>query len=360
MRTFLLFFTLLFTSSFVFVNCVQSSKRSRKPVTSIQISPKHKNYRLGDRLTVGLQTKLKDGALKKIELFLDGKSIFVSDKIDCSYEIESKNLEVGTHVLKTVATKEDGVNGENYVDFLLLSDLVPENLNYKVIRSFPHNVNYFTEGFEIYNGFLYEGTGQEGSSAIYKTDLKSWKVVKEFNIEKQYFGEGITIFKDQLYQLTYKTQIGFVRDLKTFEVISTWNYKNAQGWGMTNDGNSLIMSDGTEYIYYLDPDNLTVIKRIQVCNHKETVTNINELEYINGEIWANIWMTDTIVKIDPKSGKILAEINLKGLLESSLSNQKTAVDVLNGIAYDKLTNKIYVTGKLWPKTFEIQVYKSLK
>ena len=325
-------------------------------MTSIQISPKQKNYRLGERISVSLQTKLKDGALKKIELFLDGKSIFVSDKTDCSYDFETTNIEVGTHIIKTVATKEDGVIGENYIDFLLLSDIVPENLGYKVIKSFPHNVQYFTEGFEINNGFLYEGTGQEGSSAINKTDLKTWKVIKEFNIDKQYFGEGITIFKDKIYQLTYKTQIGFVRDLKTFEVIKTWNYKNSQGWGMTNDGKSLIMSDGTNYLYYLDPENLNVIKRIQVCNHKGTVSNLNELEYIKGEIWANIWMTDTIVKIDPKTGKIVAEINLKDLLESILSNKKTDVDVLNGIAFDKLTNKIYVTGKLWPKIFEIEVY----
>ena len=357
MRTLPLFFILIFISSFVFINCVQSSKRSRKPVTSIQISPKQKNYRLGDHLSVSLQTKLKDGILKKIELFLDGKSIFVSDKIDCSYDFETTNIEVGTHTIKTVATKEDGVNGENYIDFLLLSDIVPENLSYKVIKSFPHNIQYFTEGFEINNGFLYEGTGQEGSSTINKTDLKNWKVIKEFNIDKQYFGEGITIYNDKIYQLTYKTQIGFIRDLKTFEVIKTWNYKNAQGWGMTNDGKSLIMSDGTDYIYYLDPENLNVKKRIQVCNHKGTVSNLNELEYINGEIWANIWMTDTIVKIDPKTGKIVAEINFKGLLESGFSNKKTDVDVLNGIAYDKLTNKIYVTGKLWPKIFEIEVYK---
>lgn len=361
MRTFTIFFILLFTSSIVFVNCVQSSKRSRKPVTSIQINPKNKNYRLGDRLSVGLQTKLKDGVLKKIELFLDGKSIFICDKIDCTYDFETNNIGVGTHILKTVATKEDGIKGENYVEFLLLSDIVPENLGYKVIKSFPHNIQYFTEGFEINNGFLYEGTGQEGSSTINKTDLKNWKVIKEFNIDKQYFGEGITIFNDKLYQLTYKTQIGFVRDLKTFEVIKTWNYKNAQGWGLTNDGKSLIMSDGTDYLYYLDPENLNPYKRIQVCNHKGTVSNINELEYINGEIWANIWMTDTIVKIDPITGKIVAEIDFKGLLESSLSNNlKTNVDVLNGIAYDRLTNKIYVTGKLWPKIFEIEVYKKSK
>ena len=360
MRTFTLLFLLLLIPSFVFVNCAQSSKRSRKPVTSIQINPKQKNYHIGDKLSVSLQTKLKDGALKKIELILDGKSVFSSDKIDCIYVFETLTFQVGTHILKTIATKEDGVTGENYEEFMVLSDVAPENLGYKIVKSYPHNTKYFTEGFEIHEGFLYEGTGQEGSSAIYKTDLSNWKVIQEYNLDKQYFGEGITIFNDKLYQLTYKTQIGFVRNLNNFEVIKTWNFKNAQGWGMTHDQNSLIMSDGTDYLYYLDPDNLNVMKRLQVCNNKGSVTNLNELEYINGEIWANIWMTDMIVKIDPKTGKIIAEIDLKGLLESSVSNQKNSVDVLNGIAFDKTSGKIYITGKLWPKIFEIELFKKSK
>jgi len=164
----------------------------------------------------------------------------------------------------------------------------------------------------------------------------------------------ITILNGKLYQLTYKSQIGFVRDLNTFEVIKSWSYKNAQGWGLTNDGKSLIMSDGTDYLYFLDPESLKEIKKIQVCNTKNSLQNLNELEYINGEIWANLWTTDTILKIDPETGKIIAEIDLSGLLSSN-SNQKVPIDVLNGIAYDHDRNKIYVTGKLWPKLFEIEI-----
>ena len=197
---------------------------------------------------------------------------------------------------------------------------------------------------EIRNGFLYEGTGQEGSSAIYKTDLATWKTVKEFKLDEQYFGEGITILNGKLYQLTYKTQIGFVRDLNTFELLKSWYFKNSQGWGLTNDGNYLIMSDGTEFIYYIDPETFKEIKKIQICNNVGTVSNINELEFINGEIWANIWTTDKIVKIDPVSGKIIAEIDLSGLLSSNLINQKSPVDVLNGIAYDHDKNKISSYG----------------
>ena len=360
MRTIIIFVSVVLLTSFVLVNCAQSSKRTRKPVTSIQITPKNKNYTVGDRLTINLKTKIKDGSLSKIELFLDGKSVYTSEKVECTYDIETLSYQVGTHYLKTIATTNDGTTGENYSDFLLLSDIVPQKYGYKVIKTYFHNTKNFTEGFEIRNGFLYESTGQEGTSSIFQIDLSNMKVVKENKLEDKYFGEGITILNGKLYQLTYKTQIGFVRDLNTFNLIKTWNFKNEQGWGMTNDGKYLIMSDGTEFLTYLDPETLSEVKRIEVCNNKGVVINLNELEYINGEIWANLWTTDTIVKIDPKTGKITAEINLKGLLNSGLNNNKTQVDVLNGIAFDHDKNKIYVTGKLWPKIFEIELVKNVK
>jgi len=359
MRTITVFVFVVFFTPFVLVNCAQSSKRTRKPVTSIQITPKNKKFTIGDKLTVNLQIKIKDGSLSKVELFLDGKSVLTNDKIVSSFEIETSNSIAGTHYLKTIVTTNDGTTGENYSNFLLLSNIIPQKFTYKVIKTYPHNIEYFTQGFEILNGFLYESTGREGTSSLYKIDLSSWKVIKEYKLDDKYFGEGITILNGKLYQLTYKTQIGFVWDLNTFELKKTWNYKNAQGWGMTNDGKFLIMSDGTEFISYLDPETLKEIKRFQVCNNKGVVENLNELEYINGEIWANIWMTDTIVKIDPKTGKIVAEIDLKGLLASNLSNQKTTADVLNGIAFDNDKNKIYVTGKLWPKVFEIELVKKI-
>ncbi len=360
MRTLTVFAFFVLVTSFVLVNCAQSSKRTRKPVTSIKITPKNKNFTVGEKLTVNFQTKVKDGSLSKTEFFVDGKSVFTSDKIEGFFEIESRNFEVGTRYLKAISTLSDGTTGEIYTDFLLLSDITPQKYGYKIIKAYPHNIEHFTQGFEIRNGFLYEGTGQEGTSSIYKIDLSSWKVIKEFKLEDKYFGEGITILNDKLYQLTYKTQIGFVRDLKTFELIKTFAFKNDQGWGFTNDGKFLIMSDGTQYLTYLDPETLKVVKRIQVCNQKGVVANLNELEYINGEIWANVWTTDTIVRIDPKTGKIVAEIDLRGLLVSNLSNQKNQVDVLNGIAYDHDKNKIYVTGKFWPKLFEIELVKNIK
>jgi glutaminyl-peptide cyclotransferase len=355
MRKLGIFFLSVLFGTFVLLNCAQSSKGTRKPVTSINITGKHNGYRAGDRLTVNIKTKVKDGSFRNTEIFLDGNSLTLSDKNEFTLEIKTENLRVGTHYLKALATNNEGLSGENFSDFILLSDIEPQKFSYKIIKSFPHNINNFTEGLEIRNGFLYEGTGQEGSSAIYKTDLSNWRVIKEYKMESQYFGEGITVLNGKLYQLTYKSQIGFVRNPDTFELLKSWYYKNAQGWGLTNDGKSLIMSDGTDFIYYLDPVTFKEIKKIQVCNYEGIVTNINELEYINNEIWANIWMTDKLVKIDPETGKVKAEIDLSGLLASNLMHQKSDVDVLNGIAYDQNKNKLYVTGKLWPKLFEIEI-----
>ena len=360
MRILSIYFLLILFTSFVFLNCAQSSKGTRKPVTSINFINNSSNFTVGDKLILRIKAKIKDGSFRNTEIFLDGNSISVSDKSEFQFEIQTKNLKVGTHYIKSVATNTNGLSGENFKEFLLLSDILPQKFSYKVVKSYPHSTDHFTEGIEIRNGFLYEGTGQEGSSAIYKTDLSTWKIVKEYKLDDQYFGEGITILKGRLYQLTYKSQIGFVRNLDTFELIKSWYYKNSQGWGLTNDGTYLIMSDGTEYIYYIDPENFQEIKKIQICNNEGTVSNINELEYINGEIWANIWTTDRVVKIDPLSGKIVAEIDLSGLLSTSLINQKIPIDVLNGIAFDQEKKRIYVTGKLWPKIFEIELVKKSK
>ena len=344
-------------SSIILINSAQSSKSSRKPVTLIQLQPSGKNYVIGTKITVALKTKIKDGSFSKVDLLLDEKLLFTSKNIESSNIIETANLNPGTHHLKVIATKGDGVSGENFTDFLLLSDITPVKYGYKVINSFPHNPHHFTQGYEIHDVYLYESTGREGESGIYKTDMRTWKVVKEHKLESQYFGEGITILNNKLYELTYKSKIGFTYDLNTFQLLKTWTFKSAEGWGFTNDSNSLIMSDGTEYLTYLDPQTLSVVKKIQICNNKGVVKNLNELEYIKGEIWANIWMTDNIVRIDPKTGKIVGEIDLRGLLGNNLKNQSEEVDVLNGIAFDPVKNKIYVTGKLWPKVFEIELVK---
>jgi len=288
---------------------------------------------------------------------MDEKLIFSSTNIESTFAIETADLNVGNHLLKVIATKEDNQVGENYAEFLLLSDEKPIKYGYKVVNVFPHDPKHFTQGLEIHDGFLYEGTGQQGQSAIYKKNMNNWKIVKEHKIDNQHFGEGITILNGKLYELTYQSRIGFIYDINTFDLLKTWTYKSPEGWGLTNDGTSLIMSDGTENLTFIDPQTFKVIKRIQACSNETVIKNLNELEYINGEIWANIWMTDIIVRINPNSGKVKGEIDLSGLLGNYFASRNPEEDVLNGIAYDPVKNRIFVTGKLWPKLFEIDIVK---
>jgi glutaminyl-peptide cyclotransferase len=341
----------------IFMNCAQSSSHSRRPVSSVQCVPKKKSYQVGEELKINFETKLKEGTVEKIEIFIDGKVVMTSKNLTNSLVYKTGEYGVGKHIIKISCSRTDGVTGDNYDEILVTSDIKPAQYSYEVVAVFPHDTRHFTQGLEFHENMLYEGTGQEGSSAIYRINLKNGSVEKQLKLENQYFGEGITILNNKIFQLTYKHQLGFVYDLNTFETIKTFKYKSKEGWGLTNDGQNLIMSDGTENIIFINPDTFSEIKRIQVTNEHNVVNSINELELIKGEIWANIWMTDTILIIDPKTGKVTGEINLSGLSGTILQNQKEPVDVLNGIAWNPLTDKIYVTGKWWPKLYEIKLKK---
>jgi len=342
----------------LFINCAQSSSHSRKPVTAITIEPKKKHFKLGDEIQINLQTKLKEGSLKKIELSVDGRTIHTSQNLVGSFKLKTTDIGVGKHIVKVSASRTDGISGDNYDEIFVLSNIKPLKYSFQIVAEYSHNKNFFTQGFEFHNNKLYEGTGQEGTSAIYTHDLKTGKTQTILKLDDKYFAEGITILNGKIYQLTYKNKIGFVYDLSSAKLLNTWNYNSSEGWGLTNDGHSIIMSDGTEKIYFINPETYKEEKRIQVCNEHNLVNNINELEYIKGDIWANIWQSDMIVIIDSKTGIIKGEINLSGLSGTILQKDNEPIDVLNGIAWNPVSDKIYVTGKLWPKIFEIKLIKN--
>ena len=226
--------------------------------------------------------------------------------------------------------------------------------DFEVVNIFPHDVNAFTQGLQVVGDHFIEGTGREGMSDLRKVDIKTGKVLKSVKLADYYFGEGITVLNGKTYQLTYTSGIGFVYDLNTFAKIDSFRYQG-DGWGLTNDGTNLIMSNGTDVIAFIDPNTKQIIRSIQVKEGGYKIENINELEYINGEIFANIWQTERIVLIDPTTGNISGSINLFGILPTEDITRET--DVLNGIAYDAKKDRIYVTGKLWPKVFEIKIKK---
>ena len=228
----------------------------------------------------------------------------------------------------------------------------PARLGYVIVDRFPHDPAAFTQGLVYVDGIFYEGTGLYGRSTLRTVDPETGAVLRGASLPEQYFGEGITLFDGKLYQLTWKSQTGFILDPDTFELLDTFTYPS-EGWGLTHDGTSLIMSDGTNQLTFLDPETLTQTGRIEVFDGETPIVALNELEYINGQVYANIWQTDDIAVIDPETGLVLAWIDLSGLLSPEEKTQ--SVDVLNGIAYDAEADRLFVTGKLWPALFEIDL-----
>jgi glutaminyl-peptide cyclotransferase len=230
---------------------------------------------------------------------------------------------------------------------------------YRVVNVYPHDRAAFTEGLVYVDGILFEGTGLDnqsnppGQSVLEKKDLATGQALQSIKLAPEFFGEGVTVMGNRVYQLTWKERTGFVYDKDTLQPLETFTI-SSDGWGLTHDGSRLIRSDGTSTLFFLDPTTLQETGRVDVRDGQgEPVANLNELEYINGEVYANVWLTDTIVRIDPATGKVLGRIDLTGLLPPEDRAQR--VDVLNGIAYDAAEDRLFVTGKWWPKLFEIDV-----
>lgn len=223
---------------------------------------------------------------------------------------------------------------------------------YRVVHAYPHDQHAFTQGLVYVDGHLYESTGIKGQSSLREEDLDTGRILRLQLVSDQYFAEGLTDWKDKLIQLTWQSHIGFVYDRATFRLLRTFSY-TGEGWGLTHDAKSLILSDGTATLRFFDPETFKETRRITVTDHGKPVTYLNELEYVHGEIYANVWHTDRIARIGPATGHVLGWIDLKGLMpRDQLANDEA---VLNGIGYDDMHNRLFVTGKLWPKVFEIEV-----
>jgi glutaminyl-peptide cyclotransferase len=230
---------------------------------------------------------------------------------------------------------------------------IPE-YGYEVVHTYPHDPRAYTQGLFYRNGFLYESTGLNGQSSIRKERLETGEILDRRDVPEQYFGEGIINWKDRLIEITWRTQVGFVYDLASFGLKSQFSYPG-EGWGLTQDGKRIIMSDGTAELRFWDPETLRETGRVRVTADGVPVDQLNELEWVKGEVYANVYQTDRIARIDPASGKVVGWIDLTGIL--SPADRVRQVDVLNGIAYDAATDRLFVTGKWWPKLFEIKLVK---
>ncbi len=325
--------------------------------TSPQINAKFSV--VGNRkITKGQKVELK--FVSKVKL--DSLFFYVGDSLTAQYKAQdsfsyvwnsSNASHLGKYIFRTVAYKDSAaINFLQYV--IILSNIKPKLLTYKVIRVYPHDSHAYTQGLVYQDGILYESTGLRGESSIRKEKLETGEIIQSYSLLGNYFGEGIAIWKNEIVQLTWQSHVGFVYDKNTLQKLGEFTY-TTEGWGMTQDGKHLIMSDGTNKLYFLDPQTFRVENILPVYDNKGPVRLLNELEYIKGKIYANVYTKDTIVVIDPHTGSILAYIDMAGILPSSDRTPET--DVLNGIAYDKTKDRIFVTGKNWPKLFWVKFVK---
>lgn len=337
---------------------VRSAAPKVSRVTTLQEPARPLTLPIGEEIEVKLQ--LPDSvALDSVQVFLGGalkQSIMGGTATLRSGVLEfilpTTGEKTGKSGLRLRIYLEGGLSENQSQQITFLSDIVPIEYTYRVIKEYPHDPAAYTQGLQYVDGWIFEGTGNYGTSSLRRVELESGKVEKIRDLDQSLFGEGITVFGERIFQLTYKSQVGFIYDKSSFEEIQKVYYQNQEGWGLTHNGTELIMSDGTQVIYFLDPEMFTINRQLEVYHNEGLADSLNELEYINGKIWANRYYTDEIVIIDPETGKVEGRINLKGILKAT--DRKTNTDVLNGIAWDQEGDRLFVTGKRWPKLFEIK------
>lgn len=264
---------------------------------------------------------------------------------------------VGQTTLSIRVYYADSLEESHNTHVVILSDIVPKEYTYKVVQKFPHDDQAYTQGLIYEKGILYESTGLEGRSSLRMVNISSGKPQKMITLEDQYFAEGIALYKDEIYQITYKSQVGFVYNKKTLEKIRSFDYQIGEGWGLTTDGKYLLMTDGSDQVFFIEPEYFTQTDKIEVFDNKGMVSNINELEFIHGKLLANVYGQTYIVIIDPATGKVLGKIELGALMPKGFQGDYNKV--LNGIAYNPSTGHLYVTGKEWPVLYELILEPSL-
>lgn len=276
-----------------------------------------------------------------------------SQKNGSLFSYTLKNEKFGFGEVKT-SIHYDGEVEKDSVQIEIVSDVQPKLLSYTIVNTYPHDTSAYTQGLEFYNGILYEGTGQYGESTLRKTDYKTGKVDVKVDLEPRFFGEGITFLNDKIYQLTWQENTAFVYDAKTLKKEKQLTYpQNMEGWGLTNDGKNLYMTDKSERIHIIDPTTFKELDYINVYSLKTRIEAVNELEWVDGKIYGNVYQKDAIAVINPKTGAVEGILNLADL-ETKITKLPDT-DVLNGIAYNPATKTFFVTGKNWDKMFEIRI-----
>jgi glutamine cyclotransferase len=333
-------------------------------VNTLRLKSPHRGdlFAEGKEVEFNVHVKKKAEDVDSIQVWAD--NVLVETRKDdpwkWKWKVTSKKM--GRMPIKIMAYHEDGKIGLINTYINVKSGSKPDDYKYEIVNSYPHDRRSYTQGLFFHNGYLYEGTGQKGESTLKKVKLEDGKALAVKDLEQEYFGEGITYYNGKIIQLTWQEKIAFVVDVNTFEQLDSFvpitSKHNNESWGITTINNELIISDGSNILTVLDANNYSKKRSIEVYDQNGAVTNLNELEYINGKIYANVWLTDRIVIINPQSGKVEGNIVLGSILKKSEKNKLAeGDDVLNGIAWDEKGQRLFVTGKRWPKLFEIKINK---
>ena len=341
------------------ISSCEGNKNDLNNLFSIDTTSLKQIYQQNESVNFTL-TNVKNKTIDSITYSVNDKKIgSVKGNEKLSYSLENQKL--GYQKIHATVYFEE-LSAETETNFTIVAQNAPKLLTYKILNTYPHDIKAYTQGFEFYRDTLIEGTGNgagngtgtRGTSSLRKTNYKTGEVYKTVELAPIYFGEGITVLNNKVYQLTYQNNEGYVYNIDTFKKEKTFPYfKKMEGWGLTNDGKRLYMSNGTEKIYILDPETLQEIDYINVFTNASKIESVNELEWIDGKIWANVYGKDAIAIINPKDGAVESIINLSDL--KSKVTKHPDLDVLNGIAYNPKTKTVFVTGKNWDKTFEITV-----
>ena len=309
-----------------------------------------KKIQANEELTISL-SESKDKPFDSVHFSIDDQKIIAQNN---QATIKISDYKLGKHTLTALVFYENKTEKVTKPIYFMAST-PPVIYTYEIINTYPHARDAYTQGLEYHDGFLYEGTGRNGTSYLRKVELETGEILKQVDLDDAYFGEGITIFNDKIYQLTWKAGKGFIYDLDSFEQLGEFNYlKSREGWGLTHTEDKIIKSEGTERIWFLDPETMKEETYIEAYTNKQKVEELNELEYVNGKIYANKWQKNSIIIINPATGHVEGVADLISLQRRIAREQElNSDDVLNGIAYDAENDRLFVTGKHWSKLYEI-------
>ena len=343
---------LVFSALVILTTSCEDKDKTKKNVFTFNSEALKAQYKPSDEVSLQILNADKK-KIDSIVYYINDKNVGAV-KGEAKLAVPLNSQKFGYQNLKALVFY-DGTSAETTERIEVVSDVQPEAYKYTVVNTYPHDITAFTEGLEFYRDTLIESSGQNGNSYFRKFDYKTGKIFKQVDLSDKYFGEGITVIGDKLYQLTWREKTGFIYDAKTGKLLKTFPYqKEIEGWGMTNDGSNIYHSDGTEKIWTMDPETQKLTDYVNVYSSSNKIKSINELEYIDGKIYGNIWQKDAIAIIDPKTGAVEGVLNLADLRKELKSPN---AEVLNGIAYNAKTKTIFVTGKYWDKIFEIKVSK---